>query len=582
MNDLLAPIFELAQPLIDLLIWALPYIIGFLLATMLLAFGYTRLHNRLIQLRQRRREWKLNGGEWHLFQPRTWFTVLPVEYFQTKADLLKNEAVREVYAPSPKYVRDLREKEKNLKLAWLSPFRDAVLASISDSNTPKGKKLDARRQIATVAQEVKIKELPEGITVVEEEALTQDKDRDEAKEETERQRLKREKEEERKFRENHFRIDLPYLGKDPNAVEKVEGALVKQLAVKEYKRLNTGDPTVLTYIAHRKITTDPLVRQGKGADWLDAHPAKSPKSLPIAVREDGSTVTLGTHHTLILGETGSGKGSPLQAMIRQLAPFVMAGTVKLHGVDYKATEFKTFKQIPGLFEEVIYDPEPSADLFSSLKEEMDWRTRSLGIDEEKMDAMRSIDPSREMPWHILFIDELWDGLDELGTKSTGYQMLNSIGRKGRSPGFFIVAATQSVEEKVMGNLRKHFVNKLPLRQESLNFNDFMLGQGAAAKGFDTTMIGASTPENGYAYAGIGYIKKGAAEPERIRHAYSDDKDIIPLAQKFRAWREGEAVASDDFASDDDGSFEMTSIESTPERPALEMYSFDEEPPLPRL
>lgn len=583
MGDLLAPLLELVKPLGDRFIEALPYLIGALLMCILLAWGYTRLHNYLARLRQRRREWKLNGGEWHLLQPRTWFALQEVEYFRVKADALKNEALREVYSSEEKNTRDLREKERNLKLAWLSPYEDAVLASIADSHTPKGKKLDARKQVRKVAQEFKVRSLPEGVIVVEEDETTKPKPRED---ETDRQRKRREDAEQRHLRENHFRLDLPYLGKDPAKVEKVEGALAKQLALVDYKRLESGDPTLLSYIAHRKPTTDPLVKQAKGVEWLDAHPAKDPKSLPIAVKEDGSTWTLGTHHTLILGETGSGKGSPLQGIIRQLAPFVKQGIVRLHGIDPKATELKTFKEIPGLFETIVYDAEPAGDLITSLKEEMDWRTRSLGIDEEKMDAMRSVPASRAMPWNILIIDELWDLLDDLGQKSAGYISFNSIGRKGRSPGFYLMAATQSVEDRVMGNSRKAFINKLALRQESLTFNDFMLGDKAAERGFDTRMIGASTPENGFAYAGIGYSKKGAADPERIRFAYSADKDIIRLAQEFRAWRNGgdeELVELRQvFDEEDDGGFGLTAIESEPDRPALEMFSFDEEPPLPRI
>lgn len=116
----------------------------------------------------------------------------------------------------------------------------------------------------------------------------------------------------------------------------------------------------------------------------------------------------------------------------------------------------------------------------------------------------------------------------MGLKHPGYQALNLIGRKGRALGFFIISATQSVEMSEIGNLRKHVVNKITVKQDSSGFNKYMLGDDAAEHGFDFTAIPASTPDNGYKYAGIGYVKNSAGHPELVRFAYSDDEAIISL------------------------------------------------------
>ena len=443
-----------------------------------------------------------------LFIPSSWLKIEPKQHFEAKGKMLANEAIRETYAPaaSPRYTRDLKDKERAWKLAWLSPFPEAVKASIRDAPTPKGKKLEARKQIKDVAAQIEIKSLPEGMNVGGD-------------------------------REDHFQVLLAHDGRKASDIEKLEENIKSQLAldggIEKYPLGSASTRTV--FIAHKQPFIDPLTELGKDVAWLRQNPAKSPYSLPVAIKEDGGIWTFATQNTVCLGEIGSGKGSFLLSFLFQIAPFVREGVVKLHGIDPKAADLKVFKEIPGLFETVVYDPEPASQMIAGLKEEMDHRMRGLGIDEDNLDAKRKIKASKQTPLNIVVIDELWDLLDDIGTgpKSTAYTNLNSLGRKGRAPGFLIVAATQSVEQAVMGNLRKHFVGKVCMRQDSIPFNDFMLGSGAAERGYNSLAIPQANEENDYATAGIAYARKTAGPPERIRFAFADDSDAIPLAQSFR-------------------------------------------------
>src|SRR5699024_6717102 len=110
---------------------------------------------------------------------------------------------------------------------------------------------------------------------------------------------------------------------------------------------------------------DILTEHGAGVEFFDKHPAKVPYSLPLALRSDGKPWALATHHTLIYGMTGSGKGSPLHGIVRQLSPYVSDGRAKLYGIDPKASELRPYME-PSLFEEVVSENDEAQEIISQL------------------------------------------------------------------------------------------------------------------------------------------------------------------------------------------------------------------------
>jgi hypothetical protein len=89
-------------------------------------------------------------------------------------------------------------------------------------------------------------------------------------------------------------------------------------------------------------------------------------ALPVARVEDGTTYALrllGTH-VLIVGASGSGKGSALWSIIRALSPGVASGQVRLVGIDPKRMELVFAR---GLFSE-LQEREPASmvDLLERL------------------------------------------------------------------------------------------------------------------------------------------------------------------------------------------------------------------------
>ncbi|MGO2140846.1 MAG: FtsK/SpoIIIE domain-containing protein [Leucobacter sp.] len=485
------------------------------------------------------------GLAWVIRSWTRWRTKTPKHYFSIKNRLLALEAIVLFYSPASRYMSET-EKKTASQWAWLSPYYRATKRAIKDNRSAsRGKLYDARKHISDTAKRIHVGPVPDDAFIVGDDS-------------------------------KHFRIDFDLDGHDKSEFQKMEGKIKAQLGLHSIEEYETRDNYTQSYIAHLTEPDDVLVSLGKGAAWLDENPAKDPYSLPIAIKQDGSAWTLPTHHTIVLGETGSGKSSPLHAIIRQLAPFVVDGSVKLHGIDAKAMELAVYKDDVALFENIVFDPVEAGELIAELKHNMEERTRGLKVNRKDRVWTQKIKAAKEHPLNILVIDELWDLFADLDNPSQ--EALNSIGRKGRAPGFLIIAATQSVEMSVLGNMRKHFINKLCLRQDSASFNDFMLGTGAAERGFDSTLIPPSNEENGNAYAGIGYIKKGPGNPEKVRFAHSTKDDVFDLLDRVEEQKreaEPQSVSTveapifldDEFANaseGDDGGFEITSTEEEPD------------------
>jgi hypothetical protein len=610
MNDLLAPLFELARPLIDLLVEALPFILAALLVVGLLAYGYTRLHNAALRLRQRRRDYKATGGESSWKKPRSLFALHPVEYLIIKGKILANEGIIELYAPAAKFIRDLKEKEKARKDAWRSPFPDAVKATIAETPVSAGKKLDARKQIKKAAAQVQVQDLPKGIYVgpptkknddhVDVSELS-DKQIQKRERAMERQRIA----DERHKRENHFRIDLGYVGKDPAVIEKVEGRLVTQLGLKKIRRFKGGDTAHLSFIAHREEVIDPLEQEPILVKFLDDNPATDPMSVPLAMKQDGTPWMWGVHHTLILGTSGSGKGSPLQAAIHQLAPFVAKGVVQFYGIDPKRSEFKMYADHPtSLFKRISLGMsdegmETHAETISILKAIVDKRSEEneTSVDEDNVEDGRTFVATREKPLIIFLVDEyptLKEGFDQLGPRGKKPQSeLRQVISTGRSLGVYLMTATQDGEKSTIDAIKKNISRWLLLRQNSEYMNDkVFLYDGAAADGFDSTAIPASGEDDGYKTAGLGYVKDEAMGAIKIRFPFISKHDMARTVRWFQAHdaeqRQSKAKPQRSIGTGNDqadGGFSITDQdeEDSNELPNLELIDFDEiEEELPPL
>jgi DNA segregation ATPase FtsK/SpoIIIE-like protein len=79
--------------------------------------------------------------------------------------------------------------------------------------------------------------------------------------------------------------------------------------------------------------------------------------------------------------------------------------------------------------------------------------------------------------------------------------------------------------------------RIALRTATAVETDIVLGQGATDAGAESHLIPLASPANGYATAGIGFMRvEGDPEPVRVRLPYVDDAQIAEWSTEFKAER----------------------------------------------
>ncbi|WP_243224552.1 FtsK/SpoIIIE domain-containing protein [Microbacterium sp. CIAB417] len=430
--------------------------------------------------------------------------------FDVLAELLENGEVVDTLAP-PQAFQVPIDRESNKKphqqKPWLSPYPEAVKAANKRrKHELKGKQYTlTRKQIAAAASMVSVEVMPEALQPA-------------------------------NAGPEHFFITFQLRGLTEQKIKGLAPHIIAQLGLHSLLPMPSSDYRSVRFEAHTVEPVDRLTNEKHGRDFFEAHPVENLASIPLAVTANGEVWNYPTHHGLILGMTGSGKGSPLQGLIRQVAPAVKEGRVRLFGIDPKNSEFKSFSE-SSLFEQLVLGqaednvPEAMA-LIERTYDLMMKRGREVRVNLEDADLGRSLDYTTETPLILLMIDELLSLL--IAFQDRGKEgkrcitLLTTILAQGRSLGVIVIAATQEADKELLGRMRNNFANVIVLKQPSAYFNDLFLGEGAAAAGFDSTKIAPANKSNGYATAGIGFVKEETGNPVRVRFAYSSDRDIADL------------------------------------------------------
>lgn len=504
------------KPLLDSLIDRLPLIAGMVLALWLGGWATVRL--ALVYGERWKRNGKQYGGTRRFIRPKTWLRLQPGHLFKMQGELLKSRTVVEFAAPIKHFSEERKEKGFYPGEAWRSPYPKAVKV-IHDENRDltkgkSGKHLRTRAQIARAARWAVVKPLPEDVFI----------GGDQSK---------------------HFMVAIGLNNHRRNLVEALEEDVRSAFDAQSIEPYSSEEYDRVNFLVHMAMPEDILVERKFGVEFFEEHPALSPYSLPLAVMENGKPWCLDLHHTLIYGMTGAGKGGPIQGAIRQLAPFVHEGRVKLYGIDPKGPELgayakkgvRMFERISiGLAEENIRQHVTTINQIAAIV-----ATRGNTIDpdfrEGHEDLGRDFPATKKTPWIVLFIDEyltLVKGLKKLGKEGAApLATLDQILATGRSFGVYVILATQVATKEVFGDVRDNVPNAIVLKHKASEYwTKEFLGEDAIDLGFDPkTKIGPSNKANGYKTAGIGYVST-ASGVVRVRFGYLSDKDIIALAREF--------------------------------------------------
>jgi DNA segregation ATPase FtsK/SpoIIIE, S-DNA-T family len=248
------------------------------------------------------------------------------------------------------------------------------------------------------------------------------------------------------------------------------------------------------------------------------------EAVPLGVREDGGVFVVRVRggHTLCVGATGSGKGSLMQGLIRQLAAFVPARLVRMVGFDLKGG--MELAAASPLFHQFVYDAESAADALEDLVAGMKAREDRL------RGVTRLHTPTVDDPLYVILLDELAEltaYVTDRKLKARIDAALAMLLSQGRAVGYSVIAALQDPRKEVLPQ-RGLFPTRIALRLVEPDDIDMCLGRGARERGADCTAIPV-----GRAGAGVGYVWcDGEAEPTRVRLAWVSDDDIAEAVERY--------------------------------------------------
>lgn len=235
------------------------------------------------------------------------------------------------------------------------------------------------------------------------------------------------------------------------------------------------------------------------------------RRIPIGIDERGRQIRTPLHgsHTLVVGQTGAGKGSVFWSTILHLEPLIREGSVELWAADPKGG----VELNPGrnLFAEFAYTDEAIQALLAKGVARMKDNLAFM-----KSQGQRKLVPTPERPLTIIYFDEL--GL-LAGDKKIG-ELVRQLVNVGRAPGVIVVGAVQNGTKEVVRD-RDEYPVKIVLRQENQDTIRKILGRAAYLAGARPDEIPKSMP-------GVGYAKVDESADEL-------EEDAVPRWLSWLPW-----------------------------------------------
>lgn len=172
-------------------------------------------------------------------------------------------------------------------------------------------------------------------------------------------------------------------------------------------------------------------------------------------------------HTLIAGETGSGKGVLVQCLLLDICATNSPGSARIRMIDPKAgIDFPWLRRMPHLDGDLITTREEAVETLAELVEEMERRNRLLadaGVT-KLANYNKKVSPSERLPRIWLFHDELADWMMIDDYRDAVELNANRLGVKARAAGINLVFVTQRPDKDALPmQLRANLTNRLVLK-----------------------------------------------------------------------------------------------------------------------
>lgn len=217
-----------------------------------------------------------------------------------------------------------------------------------------------------------------------------------------------------------------------------------------------------------------------------------------------------TSHLLVIGRSGSGKGSISADLITEMIPFIHAGLAQLAMIDLKGGMESAFYR-PILSEEAT-DIDAAVALIGRWRKECAERAYALsGI-------TRAHQPTNDQPRRVLLIDEAGELFrQDRKTRDALKQDLQSLVMMGRAAGYIVWAMTQDPRVESFP-VRDGFSQRICLRVSKSEAR-LVLGDDAIRSGATPWCIPSSRP-------GTAWIWDDERHRARLFRAdYFDDDEL---------------------------------------------------------
>ena len=297
-------------------------------------------------------------------------------------------------------------------------------------------------------------------------------------------------------------------GQTVEDLEKAAPALAAAARARSF-RCRALSPSTVEYVL---VMADRLKATREAAPPVDV----AVDAVPVGRRQDGApwVLPLVGRHTLVVGCSGSGKGSIFWGVCGGLAPAVRAGMVRLWGVDLKrGVEVGMGRH---LFTEVATTPAQAVEVLSRLLTVIDERGRWMA------GQTRLHTPTPSDPLHVLAIDELavLTAYADPEVRKEAGRLLAEVLTQGRALGVVVLACVQDPRKEVIG-LRNLFTQTIALRLRSAEETRMVLGDGAAATA-PAHRISPSAP-------GTAWVIEEDGSADRVRADFWPDQLVRDVA-----------------------------------------------------
>lgn len=229
---------------------------------------------------------------------------------------------------------------------------------------------------------------------------------------------------------------------------------------------------------------------------------------PVMIRSD--------EHTLVIGLTGSGKGSIMATYVDGLSQLYEDGLVQFWGIDLKGgIEMSMYGT---LFESHhAYTLDEAVALLQNLSTECDHRMDSL------RGRARELPPTPEYPRIVLLIDEAAELHGKADRKKSELvtRLLDSILRRGRALGIVVVALSQDPRVESVP-LRARFPQRIALRLNSEEEAVMLLGREAVDRGATPWLISPDQQGSGFIW------NQATGTVDYFRAPWYGDDDLMEL------------------------------------------------------